>query len=205
MIRPQTPQPPGLPARERILRTAQHLFYQDGVRATGVDTIIAAAGVTKVTFYRHFPSKADLIEAFLERRHQLWIDWFTATIGKFRQASTPEERRRSPLAPVLAAAEALFRPPTFRGCAFANTVAEFGGSVPSILGIAARHKAEVCAMIATLLPPGEATQPIAWAATLALDGAIVNAQTGGQAVAASLDGLGVLLDALTSRLQPAGE
>jgi len=52
---------PTLPARERILLTAHELFYRDGIRATGIDRVIAESGVTKVTFYRHFPSKNDLI------------------------------------------------------------------------------------------------------------------------------------------------
>lgn len=65
-----------LPARERILLAAHDLFYREGIRATGVDKVIAAAGVTKVTFYRHFPSKHDLIRAFLEYRHGIWMAWF---------------------------------------------------------------------------------------------------------------------------------
>lgn len=185
-----------LPAKERILHTAQNLFYRNGVRATGIDRVIAEAQVTKVTFYRHFPSKDDLIEAFLERRHQLWMEWFRNAITKSWEALTPDERRHAPLAPVLSAAKELFEASTFRGCAFANTVAEFGASVPSVLGIASRHKKEVCDVIATLLPSQEDAHDIAWAATLALDGAIVNAQTGGQSVAASLEGLHVLLEAL---------
>jgi len=198
MIKKQTsPHSPDLPAKERILRTAQHLFYQEGVRATGIDRVIAEARVTKVTFYRHFPSKNDLIEAFLERRHQLWIEWFRNTIAKSREALTPDERRHTPLAPVLFAAKELFKASTFRGCAFANTVAELGNSVPSILGIASRHKKEVSELIATLLSSHVDAHDVAWAATLALDGAIVNAQRGGQSVAASLDSLKVLLEALT--------
>ncbi len=199
MIKKQTsPRSPDVPAKERILRTAQHLFYQNGVRATGIDRVIVEAKVTKVTFYRHFPSKDDLIEAFLERRHQLWIEWFRDAIARSRQAQTPAGRRDIPLAPVLSAAKELFEASTFRGCAFANTIAEFGASAPSILGIAVRHKREVCELIATLLPSHEETaHEIAWATTLALDGAIVNAQRGGQSVAASLDGLQVLLEALT--------
>jgi AcrR family transcriptional regulator len=58
-----------LSARDRILRTAHDLFYADGLRATGIDRVIAEAGVTKVTFYRHFPSKNDLILAYLNLRH----------------------------------------------------------------------------------------------------------------------------------------
>lgn len=52
------------PARERILLTAHDLFYRDGIRASGIDRVIAEAGVSKATFYRHFPSKNALIRAF---------------------------------------------------------------------------------------------------------------------------------------------
>ena len=62
-----------LPARERVLATALALFYRDGIRATGIDRVIAEAGVTKVTFYRHFPSKDALVVAFLESRHERWM------------------------------------------------------------------------------------------------------------------------------------
>ncbi len=52
-------------ARERLLQTATELFYREGIHSVGVDRIIAAAGVTRATFYRHFPSKEDLVEAYL--------------------------------------------------------------------------------------------------------------------------------------------
>ncbi|WP_419707029.1 TetR/AcrR family transcriptional regulator [Promicromonospora sp. NFX87] len=55
----------GSEARERLLRTASELFYAEGIHVVGVDRIIAEAGVTRATFYRHFPSKEDLVEAYL--------------------------------------------------------------------------------------------------------------------------------------------
>lgn len=195
--------PLGNSAHERILQAAQRLFYLNGVRATGVDKVIAEAKVTKVTFYRHFPSKDDLIEAFLHQRHQTWITWFGGAIAGFARAQSPAERRNAPLLPVLHAAKELFGSATFRGCAFANTVAEFGGSVPSILSIASQHKKEVAGVIATLLPGYRNADDIAWCATLALDGAIVNAQTSARSMRASLDGLCTLLEALAKRLEKA--
>jgi AcrR family transcriptional regulator len=192
--------PSGFSAKERILQTALHLFYGNGVRATGIDGVIAEAKVTKVTFYRHFRSKDELIEAFLEKRHQLWIDWFGNAITRSLEALTSDERRDYPLRPVADAVKELFETAAFRGCAFANTVAEFGASVPAFVSIASRHKKEVCGIIATLLQPYANADDVAWAATLALDGAIVNAQTGPEAKAAALDGLMLLLEALTQRL-----
>ncbi|MBC8948429.1 hypothetical protein Xets_01100 [Xenorhabdus sp. TS4] len=72
-------------ARERILKTAHMLFYRDGIRATGIDRIIKESEVTKVTFYRHFPSKNDLILAFLDYRHELWIQWFKKSLQVRRE------------------------------------------------------------------------------------------------------------------------
>jgi hypothetical protein len=63
-------------ARERVLAAAYDLFSHKGVRGVGVDSIIASAGVAKMTFYRHFPAKENLVLAFLRRREQLWtLGW----------------------------------------------------------------------------------------------------------------------------------
>src|SRR5438093_8444833 len=68
-------------ARERILMAAYELFSRQGVRAVGIDTIIARADVAKMTFYDHFPSKDELGLTFLERREQLWTDqWLDAEV-----------------------------------------------------------------------------------------------------------------------------
>ena len=68
--------------RDKILLTAHDLFYSTGFRATGVDTLIKEAKVTKVTFYRHYPSKSLLILAYLHYRHEIWINWFEATLRR---------------------------------------------------------------------------------------------------------------------------
>lgn len=62
-----------MPARQRVLLTAYRLFYRDGIRATGIDRVIAESGTTKATFYRHFPSKNDLVSAYLVHRHDRWM------------------------------------------------------------------------------------------------------------------------------------
>jgi len=62
-----------LPPRERILVAAHALFYGEGIRATGVDKIIERSSVSKVTFYRQYASKDDLIRAYLDYRHKKWI------------------------------------------------------------------------------------------------------------------------------------
>jgi len=75
-------------ARERILDTAARLFYQDGLRATGIDKIIAESGVAKMSLYRHFASKNELIAAFLDRRHESWMRWFEQDV-EARFAASP--------------------------------------------------------------------------------------------------------------------
>jgi AcrR family transcriptional regulator len=107
-----------LPARERILETAQRLFYRDGLRAVGIDTIIAEAGVAKMSLYRHFPSKDDLIVACLEessRQFWDWIDTMTADV------EDPTEQ----LTTMFEAIQRLSTSPECLGCAFQGTAAEF--------------------------------------------------------------------------------
>ena len=116
-----------LPARERILVTSHDLFYRDGIRATGIDRVIAASGVTKVTFYRHFPSKDDLVREFLDHRHTRWMAWFVDALGR-RGA----HERTGDAGALLLLADVMaewFADPVFRGCAFINATAEVGGSV----------------------------------------------------------------------------
>ncbi|MEZ0359726.1 TetR/AcrR family transcriptional regulator [Mycobacterium sp. SA01] len=167
---------PALPARDRILATAYRLFYREGIRATGIDKVIAEAGVTKVTFYRHFPSKDALIVAYLELRHRRWMDWFVDALD--RHAGN----RRRP--PVVAAVEEWLTADSFRGCAFLNSVSELGAELPEVHAITARHKADVVAAIKKTLPPGANRTRTAQALGVALDGAVVHAQYQRDATAA---------------------
>jgi AcrR family transcriptional regulator len=189
-----------LPARERILLTAHDLFYADGIRATGIDRVIAASGVTKVTFYRHFPSKDDLVRAFLDHRHARWMAWFVDALGR-RGA----HERAGNAGALLLLADVMaewFADPAFRGCAFINAVAEVGGSVEGAAERAREHKREMVEVIAGLLPAAlPARMALAQAAALGVDGAIVKAQMGGAAPAReAVDDLRRLLEALAATL-----
>lgn len=163
-----------LSARDRILATAHDLFYRDGIRATGIDRLIAESGVTKVTFYRHFPSKNELVRAFLDLRHGRWMAWFVDALGR-RGADRPAADGSS----LLLLADVLqewTEMPVFRGCAFINTVAEIADALPEAVQAARAHKQEMAEVIAQLLPSGPAQGPRARAAAVAFDGAIVHAQ-----------------------------
>jgi len=188
------------PARERILLTAHDLFYRDGIRATGIDKVIAEAKVTKVTFYRHFPSKNDLIRAFLEYRHQRWMTWF-------KDALTRHSVRGEGLMALVPALREWFENPVYRGCAFINIAAELGDSLPDTLNICHRHKQDMVEVIAGLLPPKDGRMSLANAVAVAVDGAIVRAQieTGPGGRQAALSSLSLILAALTENKSPSGE
>ena len=161
-------------ARDRILDVAKRLFYRDGFRATGIDRIIAESGVAKMTLYRHFPSKSDLIAAFLDWRHDYWMDWFTASV----------EARLADRAELDVVADALgewFAQDDFRGCAFINSVTETGATDdPRHLRQAVAHKQGLEAYLAGVAARLglEAPDDVAQEAMLCIEGMIVRAQFG---------------------------
>jgi AcrR family transcriptional regulator len=106
-------------ARERILDAAYELFSRRGVRAVGVDEIVAHAGVARMTLYRQFGSKDELVLAFLERRRERWTqEWLQAEV--LRRAEAPADR----LLAIFDVFDAWFRTPGFEGCAFINVMLE---------------------------------------------------------------------------------
>src|ERR1700692_187378 len=112
--------------KERILETADRLFYLQGIRAIGVDTIAAEIGISKRTLYNHFPSKDALISAYLERR--------------FVQ---PRPSDKSPVEQILGTFDSLerrFAARDFRGCPFVNAVAERGAGDRAVRKIAIAFK-----------------------------------------------------------------
>lgn len=105
-------------AAERLLRTANDLFYRYGIRAVGVDQIVKAAGVAKISLYRAFPSKDDLVVGYLrERDATFWRAWDEAVAN----ADEPFEQLRAALVLLRDA----IGDPTYRGCPFANFASEF--------------------------------------------------------------------------------
>src|SRR5436190_19889970 len=112
--------------KERILETADKLFYLQGIRAVGVDTIAAEIGISKRTLYNHFPSKDALITAYLQRR-----------FVQVRPSSKP------PAEQILATFDSLerrFAAKDFRGCPFVNAVAELGSEDKAVRKIAIAFK-----------------------------------------------------------------
>ncbi len=137
---------PSQAAADRILDSASKLFYQQGIRATGVDAIAAASGMTKMTLYACFGSKEELVRAYLARRDQRWRDWLQGAVER-RSQGKPSRR---PLAIFDALAER-FADPEFRGCAFINAMAELDDREHPGYIAATEHKARVQHYVRALL------------------------------------------------------
>lgn len=157
--------------RDRILDVAGQLFYQRGIRAVGIDTIIAQAGVAKMTFYKHFRSKDLLVVEFLKRRDAMWRAWFEAAVR--RLAPNTQDR---PLA-IFDALEERFSLQDFRGCAFINTMVEMADGDHMAHQVAAEHKQKVKELVRGILSDAGAadSDELASAFLLLMDGAIVTA------------------------------
>lgn len=158
--------------RDKIVLTAHDLFYSTGFKATGVDTIIKQAHVTKVTFYRHFPSKSLLILAYLNYRHELWMnDFVTALRLHLAGGKTPAQALSATL-------QGWFMSPDFHGCAFINASAEAKSEEieSEIKEICRSHKQETKANIAALTHITDAQ--ILNEIMILIDGAIIHAQMG---------------------------
>lgn len=153
-------------ARERILLCAQQLFYQQGIRATGVDKVIAEAGVTKVTFYRHFPAKNALVVAFLQQRHQRWMAAFRVAL----------DQQVALINALPAALLSWFNDADYRGCAFINTAAELGTTLPEASELIRQHKHEMAQAISEKLTPEQQIKTAQ--IVLLVEGAIVQVQIG---------------------------
>ncbi|MEW9699544.1 TetR/AcrR family transcriptional regulator [Paenibacillus sp. SI8] len=106
-------------ARQRLLDVASDLFYREGIRSIGVDTIVEKAGVGKATLYRHFPTKDDLIAAYLERNGNLHWQWFDKVVAE--HDGSPKEQ----LLALIDATMEIMTEPGYRGCAQLNALAEF--------------------------------------------------------------------------------
>ena len=105
-------------ARERILEVATDLFYREGIRAIGVDTIVARSGVAKMSLYRSFPSKDDLVVAFLTDADWRYWAWWDRVVARHAEP-------RAQLGAIFRALAKKIASPSYRGCPFVNTATEF--------------------------------------------------------------------------------
>src|SRR5712675_573339 len=131
--------------RERISRAAYDLFSREGVRAVGVDAVIARAGTAKMTLYRNFSSKDDLIIEFLRRREQLWTrEWLEAESR--RRGKTAREQLLS----IFDVFSEWFSQPDFEGCAFLTTMIEVNDREHPVHQAAVGHLANIRSYIESL-------------------------------------------------------
>jgi AcrR family transcriptional regulator len=156
----------GSAARERILETAERLFYRDGYHAVGVDTIVAESGVAKMTLYRHFPSKDHLIAAYLERTNEQLLTWVEKLIA-------PHEDPRAALEAVFDGVAKLASSPECLGCAFVGAAGEFPEPDHPGHRVAAEHKRAVVDRLRELAERAGARDPngLAEELLLIMDGA----------------------------------
>lgn len=178
-------------ARERLLEAAMKLFARDGIRATGIDRILEEAGVAKMSLYKHFKGKDELVVAVLRRKDELFRETFAAMI----------ESRHDPRARLLGVFDAMekwFSRDDFRGCLFLNAAAELTDCECCGREVVAEHKQWVHDQLLTLATDADVRDPEALADQLMLlfEGAISRAyvtgrpsvaQEGKRAAAALLD------------------
>lgn len=163
--------PATLPPKDRLFQAAARLFYQHGYRATGVDTIAAASGIGKMTLYRHYPSKDDLIVAFLRQSDaDFW--------QHFEQSTRDAPTARGKLLAFFAALQAYVTGPACCGCPFLNLATEFPEAENAGHRVALEHKQAVRARFNRLAEEAGAREPEALASALLLlmDGAYMAAR-----------------------------
>ena len=128
-------------ARERILDTAFRLFYAHGIRAVGVDRIIAESGVAKATFYKWFPAKDDLVVAYLDKVDGIW----SGQLHDAAEAAGPDPADE--LVGLFDALGAACRREGYRGCAFINAASEFQDPDGPIMRGVLAHRAWFYALV----------------------------------------------------------
>jgi AcrR family transcriptional regulator len=156
--------------KERILETASALFYTQGVRAVGVDLVVAQAGIAKTSLYRHFRTKDDLIAAFLQREDEhFWQTWDRVT----------QSHVDDPLAELDAHCEWIGERVArlnYRGCPQINVAAEFPDHAHPARKVALTHKQQLRSRLKNIAVRLGAKRPdqLAGQLTLLINGAFVS-------------------------------
>ncbi len=180
-------------ARAAVLRSADAVFYERGVGGVGMADIRDGSGVSLRRLYALFPSKRDLVAAWLSARHGTWMEWFEGAVD--RRAASGEE-------PLLAAFGAIAEwaaSPGYRGCAFLNTAAEAAEIDDEHRLIVARHKEDLLAYLTSLAAKGGFGEPrrLGRMIGVLLDGAMAEAAvlSSAEPIAAGRDAAAMLLEA----------
>jgi AcrR family transcriptional regulator len=181
---------PMLSARERILDTAYDLFSRHGIRAVGVDRIIATSGVAKMSLYRHFTSKDALVLAFLQEREKRWtMEWLHA------EATGRAGDGAGRMLAIFDVFDDWFRQTDFEGCSFINVLLEFGELDHPIRLATAAHLATIRGLVQEFAEHAGVSDPEAVACQwhILMKGSIVAAGEGDAEAARRAQALGRLL------------
>lgn len=163
--------------RQRVVDSADDLFYSRGVSSVTMDQLRDASGVSLKRIYAMFPSKEDVVAAVLEKRHGIWTDGVEALVEK-----APSARAK-----ILAVYDFLthwFGEPSFRGCAFINAFAELGATSPVVADLVRDHKASFQSRLAELVRAAGGPAELAAQLAILAEGAQTTAAIAGTSDAA---------------------
>jgi len=159
---------PPLTPRNKILLIASQLFYREGFHSVGIDRIVAESGVAKMTLYKHFPSKEELIVAYLNSSHEFFLRWLENTVAS-------KEGPKDKLLAVFKGIELLASSPQCLGCTFQSGAAEFPDPKHPIHQVSNSHKLSVIKLFTTWTQEAQLARPeiLAQQLLLLMDGAWV--------------------------------
>ncbi|MFP0869751.1 TetR/AcrR family transcriptional regulator [Acinetobacter baumannii] len=161
-------------ARQKILDAAATLFYNDGIIATGINTVTAKADVAKMSLYNNFSSKGELVDAYIAARHQEWLDLYQKRLEKTK---TAKEAILAVFDAYQDHAEFAYEK-GFRGCGLLNAAAEFPAN-SSGRNAVRQHKEQVEAIVAEhlnrLLKDSQRVSYIASQLSFLLEGSMARA------------------------------
>ncbi|CAJ0778119.1 hypothetical protein LMG19083_00372 [Ralstonia psammae] len=167
--------------RQQVVDKAGELFSKHGFHPVGVDWIIDESGVARMTLYRHFAGKEDLIKEVLEQR-------YTFVMGSIAEKLSPMPNATARLKGIFEWYGTWFRTPDFAGCLFERALAEFGATCPKVTDVAVRYRDDLLAMMETLLKdvvPATTARQLAGVYVMLLSGATADARAIGDPSAAS--------------------
>lgn len=156
-------------AQESILQSADRLFYERGIAGVGMADVRDSAGVSLRRLYSLYPSKGELVAAWLEDRHQSWMNWFSESVDRGIGAGL------EPVRAIFAAIEEWATSPGYRGCAFLNAIAETTEIDDTHRAIVADHKRALVEYVSAVVGRSYQRAPEWFAGALGvlIDGAIV--------------------------------
>jgi AcrR family transcriptional regulator len=165
----------GLEAQQHLLRAADELFYREGVRAVGVDAVVERAGVNKMSLYRQFSSKDDLVMAYLERKDEQFFGYVEKSFAKHPGEPAKQLQQYFDDLAVRASVD------DYRGCPFVNVSVEFPDATHPARQFVFRNKERLMARLLELTTAAGADDPVALANGLGLmiEGVYAASQTYG--------------------------